>query len=487
MLVMQRRIQYTCAAGSHSQKRGLLMNHFQVAVIGSGPGGYVAAGRAAQLGMKTAIIEKDLLGGICLNWGCIPTKALLESAHAYETIKSAEQYGLIAKEPGFDFSKVIARSRQVADRMSKGVGFLMKQRNVTVIKGEARLVAPKGIHVKSEAESIELTADHIIIATGAHPVALPGLPFDGKHILNFKHAMSLLEAPKSLVVIGAGAIGMEFADFYRTFGTSITVIEMLPSILPNEDEEIIKELSRTLRRKNIQAVTGSKVEKIEISEGGASVYATTPKGLQVFQAEKVLVSVGVRPNIGSIGLDDLGIAVEKGFIKVDERMRANIPGIYAIGDAAKPPMLAHKASAEALACVNSIAGHDPFIPVNYKAIPSCTYCKPQVASIGMTEKAALESGHAILKGVFPFRANGRSIAMNETEGIVKLIFDKESQRLLGAHILHAHASDLIGELSLAISTGADCRAIADAIHAHPTLSEAIMEAAAAALGEAVHI
>lgn len=461
------------------------MNHdYTLAVIGGGPGGYAAAGRAAQLGMKTVLIEKENLGGICLNWGCIPTKALIESAHVFRMLTSLKEFGLSCSDPHVDFQAVIHRSRQVADRMSKGIAFLMKQRGVTVVKGEAVLQEPHAIRVNANTESSVITADRIVIATGGHPIPMPGVPFDGELILNYRHAMTLTSLPTSLAVIGAGAIGMEFADFYRTLGTDVTVIEMLPSILPNEDDDMIVELMRSLRRKKMTVHVSTKVTGVEKTGSGIVLTADGPKGAVRVEAEKLLVAIGTRPNSQNLGLEALGIATTRGLIQVNDQKETSIPGIYAIGDVIGAPMLAHKASMDALICINSIAGHHV---TPHQAIPACTYTHPQVASVGLTEKAAIAAGYSIKKGVFPFRANGRSIAMNETDGQVKLVFDSKTDRLIGAHIIHAAASDLIAETGLAMAMQATARSIAETVHAHPTLSEAIMEAAAAAIGEAIHI
>ena len=462
-------------------------NQYDVAVIGSGPGGYVAAGRSAQVGLKTVLIEKESLGGVCLNWGCIPTKALLECAHVFDLMKDARTYGLTPTDQPPDFKAVVARSRQVADRMSKGVGFLMKQRGVTVISGTASILEPGIIQVDGGAEPVTLRATHIILATGAVPAPLPGVPFDGDRIIHYRDAMTLPEPPPTLTIIGAGAIGMEFADFFRTYGSEVTVIEMMPEILPNEDPEIVRELHRTLRRKKIQTHVSTRVTGVRTDKEMIEIDAEGPRGAITFRSHKMLVATGVHPFTGGMGLEKLGLRMNGRFIHVEPGMRTSVPGIYAIGDIAGPPMLAHKASAEALSCIESIIHPDQPSAVDYSLIPGCTYCKPQVASAGLTEPRASQAGIPVLKGVFPFRANGMSVAMNETEGIVKLLFNGSTKELIGAHILHAHASDLLGELLLALKMKATAHQIAAAVHAHPTLSEAVMEAAAAALGEAVHI
>ena len=463
---------------------------FDILVLGSGPGGYVAAERAAQLGMNTAVVERENLGGVCLNWGCIPTKALMESAHAWKLLHESKKYGISCSEPVLDFPAVIARSRAIADRMSKGVGFLMKSRNVTVIKGTGKLAmnpdGTPGLEVTGDDGTTRIDAGHVILATGGRPMALPGAPFDGDKILNSTHAMSLPALPKSLIVIGAGAIGMEFASFYRTLGTEVSVIEMLPHVLPIEDEDIVNELNRNLRRQKINVFTGTRVTGVATNEAGVTVSAEGPKGPMTLTAEKLLVAIGVRPNSEGLGFEEAGIEMNRGFIKTDGFGRTNVRGVYAVGDLSGPPLLAHKASAEALVCVDAIAGLRP-TPINRDHIPGCTYCIPQVASVGLTEKAARERGIDIKTGSFPFRANGRSIAMDETDGIVKLIFDRAAgEKLIGAHVMHAMASELIAELGIVLTMGGNAEDIARTIHAHPTLSEAVMEAAEDALGRAVH-
>ena len=433
---------------------------YDVAVIGGGPGGYAAAGRSAQLGMRTALVERDSLGGVCLNWGCIPTKALLDSSHLYEAMKKAGRFGLTCGTPSFEFREIIQRSRRIAGRMSKGIGFLMKQRGVTVIKGTGRIAGTGVVEVTCDEGVHTLSADHVILATGGRPAELPFAPFDGERVLHSTHAMSLSEKPRSLLVIGAGAIGMEFADFYRGLGVDVTVVEMMPSVLPLEDSEILKELNRSLRRKKIKVHVNTRVTAVNVTDSGVSVAAEGPKGPVQLTAERMLVAIGVRPNSENLGLEEVGIAVERGFVGVDERMQTQTPGIYAVGDLTGPPMLAHKATLEGVMCVNGLAGHAGFHPPDYSAIPGCTYCRPQVASVGLTEETAIEKGIEIVKGVFPFRANGRSIAMEESDGIVKLIFTKSDQRLLGAHILHAEGSELIAELGIALKMGVTAHDIA---------------------------
>lgn len=465
-------------------------NKYEVIVLGSGPGGYVAAGRAAQLGMKTAVVERADLGGVCLNWGCIPTKALLESAHVFSQLKTAAKYGLTCELPDVNFPEVIKRSRTIADRMSKGVGFLMKNRGVDVVKGTGYLKSVEGSQATLEVTTSEgvktLVASHLILATGGHPMALPGTPFDGVKVLNSSHAMALSEQPESMIIIGAGAIGMEFASFYRSLGTEVTIIEMMSQVLPVEDADIVKELNRSLRRQKLNVLTQSKVTAVDTSGEMVSVDVETPKGNKTLTAEKLVVAIGVSPNTSDIGLESAGVATERGFVTVDGMCRTSVAGVYAIGDITGPPLLAHKASAQALVCVDSIAGLNPQ-PVPGDHIPGCTYCHPQVASVGLTETAARERGIDVQIGTFQFRANGRSIAMNETEGVVKLVFDKgDDYRLVGAHIMHAMASELIAELGVVLTMNGTACDIAHSIHAHPTLSEAVMEAAEDALGRPVH-
>jgi len=468
---------------------------FDMVVLGGGPGGYVAAERAAQLGMRTALVEKSDLGGVCLNWGCIPTKALLESAHAWEMLQNARKYGLTCADAGLDFSAMIARSRAIADRMSKGVGFLMKRRGVTVIRGTGYIKnvadSPDRQHcvevIPGDGENgVRLKAPHVILATGGRPAALPDTPFDGRKILHSTHAMSLETLPDSMIIIGAGAIGMEFASFYRRIGSAVTVIEMMPQVLPHEDADIVKELNRNLRRQKINVMTDARVTAVDTSGDGVRVTVTTKKGDQAVSADKLLVAVGVRPNSEDLGLDGSGVKTDRGFVTVDERGRTAVEGIYAVGDLTGPPLLAHKASAQALVCVDTIAGLETH-PIHFNQIPGCTYCHPQVASVGLTEAAAREQGIDVGIGTFQFRANGRSIAMNETDGNVKLVFNRgDSMRLVGAHILHAMASELIAELGIVLSTGGTAEDIARTVHAHPTLSEAVMEAAEDARGRPVH-
>ncbi len=457
-------------------------------VIGGGPGGYVAAIRAAQLGMQVALVEQDALGGICLNWGCIPTKALLRNAEIYQLIQRGEEFGLLCDNVRLDFEKMIARSRQVADRLAKGVAFLMRKNKIRVFNGQGRL-ARAGVvtvHDADGAPSATLRAPHVVLATGARPRELPGLPFDHPHVLNSTEAMLLPEVPESLVIIGAGAIGVEFAYLYNTFGSQVTLVEMLPQILPQEDHEISQFLHQSLTRRGMEIFVESRVDRATLTDTGVSVQVQRPEGPLTIEGSKFLVAIGVRGNIESLGLDNAGVRSDRGFIPVDEQCRTNVPGIYAIGDVNGPPCLAHVASAEAMATVEAMAGQDT-LGINRHNIPACTYCQPQVASIGLTENAAREAGHTIRVGRFPFTASGKALAVGESEGLVKVIFDAESDELLGAHIIGSEATDLIAEVGIARTLETTHYEILKTVHAHPTLSEAIMEAVGDAYDEAIHI
>lgn len=461
---------------------------FDIVIIGGGPGGYVAAIRAAQLGLSTACVEAKHLGGICLNWGCIPTKSLLRNAEVWETIRRADEYGIAVGEISYDFGKIIQRSRGIADRMSKGVAFLFKKYGVTHIPAWGRLHSPSTVGIYDDAgqQTDELSVKHVIIATGARPRNIPGIEFDGTRIISYFEAMSLPKAPRSLVVLGAGAIGVEFAYFYNALGTQVTLVEMLPRILPVEDDDISKELERSFRKRKIAIHTGTTVRAIDTTTDGVRVSVQSEKGDAVIEGEVALMSIGVRGNIENIGLEALGVTVEKGSIRVDGQYRTNVPGVHAIGDVVGPPWLAHVASAEGITCVEAIAGRNP-APVDYANIPGCTYCQPQVASVGMTERKAREEGREIRVGKFPFTASGKAVASGHTEGFVKMIFDARHGELLGAHIIGAEATELIAEAALGRTLETTERELIKTVHAHPTLSEALMEAAAAAYGEAVNI
>ncbi len=466
----------------------MALMHFDLVVIGSGPGGYVAAVRASQLGMKVAVVERDRLGGVCLNWGCIPTKALLKSAEVFATLSHAKDFGIVAPDLSFDFAAVMKRSRQVADRMAKGVEFLFKKNNVTHFSGTGRLIKPDRVAVMDDSGNMtqELSAKFILIATGARPRSIPGVEIDGIRVISSKQALQLEKVPHSMIVIGAGAIGMEFAYFYRVFGCQVTILEMMPTVLPIEDSEISDVVARSFKKSKITIHNSSLVKKVTAHEQSVSVVFESQGQTTESQAEVALMAIGVQGNYEGLGLEELGIVVEKSYIRVDKATyQTTVHNIYAIGDIIGPPWLAHVASAEGIRAVENMAGL-PVHPIDYANIPGCTYCQPQVASIGLTEQKALEQGYRINVGRFPFVANGKSLAMGEREGLVKLIFDASSGLLLGAHVAHAEATELIGELGVIKSNNITAPALIKTIHAHPTLSEAIMEAAAAAYGEAIH-
>ncbi|MBX3007831.1 MAG: dihydrolipoyl dehydrogenase [Melioribacteraceae bacterium] len=467
-----------------------MTKEYDIAIIGGGPGGYVAAIRAAQLGFKTVVIDKDNLGGICLNWGCIPTKSLLKNAEVFDTIKNhSNDFGIKVEGVSFDFSKIIKRSRDISEKITKNIELLVKKNKVDRIRGFAKLVSKNDISVHdNDGKVIEsVSADKIIIATGARPKILPNIPVDRKNIITSTEAMNLPEQPKSLIIIGAGAIGIEFAYFYSVLGTKVTIIEMMDNILPIEDKEVSETLAKNFKKRGIEIHTSAKVESAVVNNG--EVIVTIDKvGKKVeLKAEKVLSAIGVTGNIEGFGLEELGIELYKNHIKVDKKnYQTNIPNIYAIGDVIGPPWLAHVASAEGIACIENIKGLHT-VPVDYENIPGCTYCNPQVASVGMTEAKAKESGYELKIGKFPFMASGKAFAAGDRDGFVKLIFDAKYGELLGAHIIGPEATELIAELVLARSVEATYETIIKTIHAHPTLSESIMEAAANAYGESIHI
>lgn len=459
---------------------------YDIAILGGGPGGYVAAIRAAQLGMKTAVIEKDKLGGVCLNWGCIPTKALLKNAEIYNHFKHASEFGISYDNLQFDFKKIIKRSRDVALRNSKGVEYLFKKHKIDLISGFGKITSKGKIEVtKADKPTETIEAKHIIIATGARPRSIPGVEIDRKKIISSSEAMILQEPPMSMLIIGAGAIGIEFAYFYNTFGTKVTVVEMMPNILPIEDKEITKFLESNLKKTGIEIFTDTKVEKVIVGNN-VKLSVVTKDGSKEIAGDVALMAIGVQGNIENIGLDEIGVKYEKSFIKVNEYYQTNVSGIYAIGDIIGAPLLAHVASAEGITCVEAIAGKNPSL-VDYENIPGCTYCQPQVASIGLTEEKAIEQGYLLKIGRFPFTASGKARAIGETDGLVKLIFDAKYGELLGAHILGSDATEMIAELGVAKTIGTTAHELIKTVHAHPTLSEAVMEAAANAFGEAIHI
>ncbi|SDC15158.1 dihydrolipoyl dehydrogenase [Williamwhitmania taraxaci] len=461
---------------------------YDLIVIGGGPGGYVAAIRASQLGMTVAVVENENVGGICLNWGCIPTKALLKSASVFEYAMHAADYGVtLDGQPKADFSKMVARSREVASGMSKGVQFLLKKNKVETISGFGKLKDGHTVEVSaSDGSKSTVTGKHIILATGARSRTLPNLPQDGVKIIGYRQALTLTKQPKSMVVVGSGAIGSEFAYFYNAIGTKVTLVEFLPNVVPVEDEEVSKTLERAFKKSGITVMTNASVESVDTSGDLCKVKIQTKKGLVEEEAEVVLSAVGIAPNVEGIGLEELGIEMDKGKVKVDEYYRTNVEGVYAIGDIVPGPALAHVASAEGITCVEKIAGLNPH-PINYKNIPGCTYTNPEVASLGMTEKAATEAGFEIKVGKFPFTASGKASAAGTKDGFIKLIFDAKYGELLGAHMIGANVTEMIAELVVARNLETTGHEIIKSIHPHPTMSEAIMEAAAAAYGEVIHM
>ena len=461
--------------------------NYDLIIIGSGPGGYVAAIRAAQLGLKTAIVERESLGGICLNWGCIPTKALLKSANVFEYITHAADYGINVQDPAVDFSAVIKRSRNVADGMSKGVQFLMKKNKIDVIMGTGKIKKGGKIGVTDADGTVkEYSAKNTILATGGRSRELPSLKQDGKKIIGYREAMILPEQPKTMVVVGSGAIGVEFAYFYNALGTKVTVVEYLDNIVPVEDEDISKQLLRSLKKAGITIMTSSNVESIDTSGNGCKVQVKTKAGTETLECDIVLSAVGVSANIENLGLEEAGVKTDKGRVLVDDFYKTNVEGVYAIGDIVKGQALAHVASAEGIICVEKIAGHHPE-PLDYNNIPGCTYCSPEIASVGYTEKAAKEAGYEIKVGKFPFSASGKASAAGTKDGFVKLIFDAKYGEFLGAHMIGNNVTEMIAEIVVARkleTTGMD---IVKSVHPHPTMSEAIMEAAADAYGEVIHL
>lgn len=461
--------------------------NYDIIVIGSGPGGYVTAIRASQLGFKTAIVEKENLGGICLNWGCIPTKALLKSAQVFNYINHAESYGLNKVEASFEFPNVINRSRGVAQKMSKGIEFLMKKNKIDVIFGTAKLKAGKKVTVSDkDGKATEYSASHIIVATGARSRELPNLPQDGKKIIGYREAMSLPTQPKSLIVVGSGAIGVEFAYFYASMGTKVTIVEFLPRIVPVEDAEISAHLEKSLKKNGISIMTNSSVEKVEKNDSGVKAFVKTSKGEEILEADVVLSAVGIQANIENIGLEEVGIKTDKGRIVVDDFYKTNIDGYYAIGDVLPTQALAHVASAEGITCVEKIKGMH-VEKIDYNNIPGCTYCIPEIASVGYTEEKAKEAGFEIKVGKFPFSASGKATANGDTDGFVKVIFDAKYGEWLGCHLIGNGVTEMIAEAVAARKLETTGHEILKTVHPHPTLSEAIMEAVAAAYGEVIHI
>ncbi|MFT7420079.1 MAG: dihydrolipoamide dehydrogenase [Algoriphagus sp.] len=463
------------------------MAQYDIVILGSGPGGYPAAIRASQLGMKVAIIEKENLGGICLNWGCIPTKALLKSAQVFNYIKHAADYGITVGNANADFNAVIDRSRDVANGMSKGVQFLMKKNKIDVINGYGKVQTGKKIEVTAEDGSTSIVeGKSIIIATGARARELPNVPIDGEKVIEYRKAMSLVKQPKSLLIIGSGAIGVEFAYVYASMGTKVTIVEFLPRIVPVEDIDVSKELAKQYKKLGIEILTNSSVEKVDISGKGCKTTVKTKDGEVVIQSDIVLSAAGIASNIENIGLEDVGIAADRGKVLVNEFYETNIPGYYAIGDVTPGPALAHVASAEGIICVEKIGGHHPQ-PLNYNNIPGCTYCSPEIASVGYTEEQAKEAGYDIKVGKFPFSASGKAKAGGVPEGFVKVIFDAKYGEWLGCHMIGANVTEMIAEAVVARKLETTGMEIVKSVHPHPTMSEAIMEAAAAAYGEVIHL
>jgi len=462
--------------------------NYDILVIGSGPGGYVTAIRASQLGLKTAIIERESLGGICLNWGCIPTKALLKSANVYEYLTHASDYGIKVEGGSPDFDAIIARSRGVANGMSTGIQFLMKKNKIDVIKGSGKVLPGKKVAVTAEDGTVtEYTADKgVILATGARSRQLPNVPQDGKKVIGYREAMTLATQPKKMVVIGSGAIGLEFAYFYNTLGTDVTIVEFLGNIANVEDEEVSKQLEKSFKKSGVKVLTNSSVESVDTSGTGCVVTIKTAKGEEKITCDIVLSAAGIETNLENLGLEQVGIATDRGRVLVNEYYQTNIPGYYAIGDIVPGPALAHVASAEGIICVEQIAGHHPE-PLDYGNIPGCTYCSPEVASVGLTEKAAREKGLDIKIGKFPFSASGKASAAGAKDGFVKLIFDAKYGELLGAHMIGANVTEMIAEIVAIRKLEVTGEALIKTVHPHPTMSEAIMEAAAAAYGEVIHL
>jgi len=460
---------------------------YDVIVVGSGPGGYVTAIRASQLGLKTAVIEKESLGGICLNWGCIPTKALLKSANVFDYINHASDYGISVKDPKADFPAIVKRSRDVATGMSGGVQFLMKKNKIDVINGTGKVKPGKKVDVTDDKGKVtEYSASNIVIATGARSRVLPNLPQDGKKIIGYREALVLPKLPKSMIVVGSGAIGVEFAYFYKSMGVEVTIVEYMPNIVPVEDADVSKQLERSLKKQGIKIKTNSSVESVDTSGKTCKATVKTKKGEEVIEAEIVLSAVGIEANIENIGLEDVGIVTDKGKVLVNDFYQTNIPGYFAIGDIVPGPALAHVASAEGIICVEKIAGHHPEA-LDYGNIPGCTYCSPEVASVGMTEAAAKEAGHEVKIGKFPFSASGKASAAGHKDGFVKLIFDAKYGELLGGHMIGANVTEMIAEIVAIRKLETTGMALVKTVHPHPTMSEAIMEAAAAAYDEVIHM
>ena len=461
--------------------------NYDIIIIGSGPGGYVTAIRASQLGFKTAIIEKESLGGICLNWGCIPTKALLKSAQVYDYLKHVDEYGLKVEAIDKDFDAVIKRSRNIADGMSKGVQFLMKKNKIDIIDGFGKIKPGKKVDVTASDGTVkEYSAENIIIATGARSRELPNIPQDGIKVIEYRKAMSLPKQPKSMIIVGSGAIGIEFAHFYNTMGTEVTIVEFMPNIVPLEDKDISKQMERSLTKAGIKIMTNSSVESVDTSKDVVKATVKTKKGEEILEADILLSAVGIKTNIENIGLEDVGIIVDRDKILVNDWYQTNIPGYYAIGDVVPGPALAHVASAEGITCVEKLAGlHTD--PIDYGNIPGCTYATPEIASVGLTEEKAREAGYELKIGKFPFSASGKAKAASTPDGFVKVIFDAKYGEWLGCHMIGAGVTDMIAEAVLGRKLETTGHEVLKTIHPHPTMSEAVMEAVADAYGEVIHL
>ena len=460
------------------------MPEYDVLVLGSGPGGYVAAIRAGQLGMKTAVVERDALGGVCLNWGCIPSKALLRNAEVLSVIRHADEYGIGVGEVNPDFGKAIDRSRAVVGRLTRGVGALLRKNKVDHIQGTGALQDANAVRIAEDGGVV--SANHIIIATGASQRDIPGLPIDRETVITSREALELRDVPARVVIVGGGATGCEFAYVWSTYGAEVTIVELMPRLIPNEDEEISEQLEHSFRRQGIRSVTGAQVEGISVNGGSARVSISTDAENMVEECDKVLVAVGVQGNTAGIGLEAAGVRTERGFIPVDDSMRTNVPNIYAIGDVTGKMLLAHVASAQGVTAVERIAGLDPQ-PLDYVQIPRAIYCRPQVASFGLTEAQAKDEGYPVKVGRFPMAASGKALAMNESEGMIKLVVDEEIGEILGAHMIGAEVTELLGELGMTKLLEATTAELGWLVHPHPTISETIKEAALAAEGEAIHI
>ena len=459
---------------------------YDLIVLGTGPGGYVAAIRASQLGLKVAVVEKESLGGVCLNWGCIPTKALLKSAQVFEYINHAQDYGITVKESNADFTSIIKRSRDVADGMSNGISYLMKKNKIDVINGFGKVKPGNKVNVTADGKATDYTAKHIIIATGARSRELPNLPQDGKKIIGYRDALVLQNVPKKMVIVGSGAIGVEFAYFYNAMGSDVTVVEFMPNIVPVEDVDVSKQLQRSFKKSGIKVMTNSSVEKVDTSGNGCNVLVKTKNGEENIECDIVLSAVGIVANIENIGLDEVGIKTDQGKILVDDYYKTSVDGYYAIGDVLPNQALAHVASAEGITCVEKIAGHSPE-PIDYGNIPGCTYCSPEIASVGLTEAAAKEAGYEIKVGKFPFTASGKASAAGHKDGFVKVIFDAKYGEWLGCHMVGYNVTEMIAEAVTARKLETTGHEVLKAVHPHPTMSEAVMEAVADAYDEVIHI